>query len=67
MPQLVSRLDPQSMTRTVRCDLAHGMTWARGAKYTIEWADLWTELTHRVSNSQVVHFSGWAFHEMGHV
>ena len=54
------------MTHVTRCDLAHRLTRARGAKCTVEWADLWVGLTHRVNDSQVVHSSGWAFHEMGH-
>ena len=42
------------------------MTRARGAECTVEWANLWAGLTHKVSDSQVIHPSGWVFHEMGH-
>ena len=42
------------------------MTGARGAECTVESANLWAELTHIISDSQVVHPSSWAFHEMGH-
>ena len=43
------------------------MTQDHGAECTVEWADLWVELTHRVNDSQAIHPSGWAFHEMGHM
>ena len=55
------------MTRAVGCDPTRRITWARGAEYTVEWADLWVGLTRKVNDSQAVHPSGWAFYDMGHI
>ena len=54
------------MTRAVGCDPTRRMTRARGAECTVEWADPWVRLTHKVNDSQAVHLTGWAFHEMGY-
>ena len=62
----MSQLDLYSVTRAVGCDPTRMMTRACEAECTVEWADLWVGLTCRVNDSQVVHPSGWAFHEMGH-